>query len=288
MMIPFQRLEKMIPADQALANKALQASLEQLKNVASLKLNDLAATVLAIETNAGLGLITSLTQAVPDSVRTAINSTVATGSGPNGTLVLGDVLGCASGYNITAQMTNTVAVINTMTTTNLQNIYKVMANTANQNYGVYTGPITIPIGQPGYGTYADMDAAFSNLVILASSNISTLVSTYPTQTTQLNSNFVTIANTVASQQASIGGNTASGIDYANLQANLQSVIPSFVDSLHDYGLQVAAGEANDYLTAVANVSNQTGQAIVGCLREGRNLALLNNGGVGVNSDIPAT
>jgi len=288
MMVPFQRLEKMIPADQALANKALQASFEQIKNVVSLQLDELAATVTAIETNAGLGLIVGLQQAVPDSVRTAINSTVATGTGANGTLVLGDVLGCASGYNITAQMTNTVAVINTITTTNLQNIYEVMANTANQDYGVYNSTITIPIGEPGYGTYANIDVAFSNLVTLAASNISTLVSTYPTQTTQLNSNFRTIANTVASQQASINGNTASGIDYGNLQANLQSVIPSFVDSLHDYGLQIATGEANDYLTAVANVSNQTGQAIVGCLREGRNLELLNNSGVGVNSDIPAT
>ena len=87
---------------------------------------------------------------------------------------------------------------------------------------------------------------------------------------------------------SIGGSTASGIDYGNLQANLKSIVPSFVDSLHDYGLQIAIGEANDYLMAVANVSNQTGQAIVGCLREGRNLELLNNSGVGVNSEIPAT
>ena len=288
MMVPFQRLEKMIPADQALANKALQASFEQIKNVVSLQLTELAATVTAIETNAGLGLIVGLQQAVPDSVRTAINSTVATGTGANGTLVLGDVLGCASGYNITAQMTDTVTVINTMTTTNLQNIYEVMANTANENYGVYNLTITIPIGEPGYGVYANIDVAFSNLVTLAASNISTLVSTYPTQTTQLNSNFRTIANTVASQQASIGGSTASGIDYGNLQANLKSIVPSFVDSLHDYGLQIATGEANDYLMAVANVSNQTGQAIVGCLREGRNLELLNNSGVGVNSEIPAT
>ena len=287
-MVPFQRLEKMIPADQALANKALQASFEQIKNVVSLQLTELAATVTAIETNAGLGLIVGLQQAVPDSVRTAINSTVATGTGAKGTLVLGDVLGCASGYNITAQMTDTVTVINTMTTTNLQNIYEVMANTANENYGVYNLTITIPIGEPGYGVYANIDVAFSNLVTLAASNISTLFSTYPTQTTQLNSNFRTIANTVASQQASIGGSTASGIDYGNLQANLKSIVPSFVDSLHDYGLQIATGEANDYLMAVANVSNQTGQAIVGCLREGRNLELLNNSGVGVNSEIPAT
>ena len=287
-MIPYQRLATMIPPDQALANKGLQASFEQIKNVSLLQSPNLAATILGIETNNGLSAITSLTEAVPSSVRTAISSTVATGTGPNGTLTIGDVLGVASGYNITTEVTNTVALISSMSTTTLKNIYSVMANTANEQYGVYTGPINIPVGQPGYGTYADIDVAFSNLVTLASSNISTLVSTYPTQTAQLNINFANIANTVSSQQAAIGGNTASGINYNNLNANLKSIVPSFVDSLHTYALDVLPGGASEYLTSVANVSNQTGQAIVGCLREGRNLEKLNNGGVGVGSEIPAT
>ena len=287
-MIPYARLATMIPPDQALANKGLQASLEQIKNIAALQLPDLANTVIGLETNDGLSTITSLTEAVPASVRTTISSTVATGTGANGTLVLGDVIGTASGYNITAQLSNSTALISTMTTTTLQNIYEVMANVANEQYGVYTGPINIPIGEPGYGTYANIDVAFSNLVSLASSNISSLVATYPTQTTQLNSNFLTISNVVASQQTALSGTSGSGISTANLTANLKTVIPSFVDSLHDYGLQVAPGGANEYLVSVANISNQTGQAIVGCLREGRNLALLDNGGIGVNSNIPAT
>ena len=287
-MIPYARLATMIPPDQALANKGLQASLEQIKNIAALQLPDLANTVIGLETNDGLSTITSLTEAVPASVRTTISSTVATGTGANGTLVLGDVIGTASGYNITAQLSNSTALISTMTTTTLQNIYEVMANVANEQYGVYTGPINIPIGEPGYGTYANIDVAFSNLVSLASSNISSLVATYPTQTTQLNSNFLTISNVVASQQTALSGTSGSGISTANLTANLKTVIPSFVDSLHDYGLQIAPGGANEYLVSVANISNQTGQAIVGCLREGRNLALLDNGGIGVNSNIPAT
>lgn len=286
-MIPYQRLASIIPSDQALANKGLQASLEQIKNVVTLQLPDLADTVIGLETNNGLNLITSLTEAVPASVRTAINSTVATGTGANGTLMLGDVIGTASGYNITAQLANSTALISTMTTTTLQNIYKVMANVANEQYGVYTGPINIPIGQPGYGTYGNINLAFSNLVSLASSNISSLVATYPTQTTQLNSNFLTIANVVASQQAALSDSSATGISVSNLTPNLKPIVSSFVDSLHDYGLQVAPGGANEYLLAVANISTQSGQAIVGCLREGRNLAALNNGGVGVNSNIPA-
>lgn len=287
-MIPYARLATMIPPDQALANKGLQASLEQIKNVVTLQLPDLADTVIGLETNNGLNLITSLTEAVPASVRTAINSTVATGTGANGTLVLGDVIGTASGYNITAQLANSTALISTMTTTTLQNIYKVMANVANEQYGVYTGPINIPIGEPGYGTYGNINVAFSNLVSLASSNISSLVATYPTQTTQLNSNFLTIANVVASQQAALSDSSATGISVSNLTPNLKPIISSFVDSLHDYGLQVEPGGANEYLLAVANISNQTGQAVVGCLREGRNLNLLNNGGIGVDSTIPAT
>lgn len=287
-MIPYQRLATMIPPDWALANKALQASLEQIKNISTLLSPGLAATVTGIETNNGLNLITSLTEAVPAAVRTVINNTVATGSGPNGTLVFGDVIGTASGYNITTELSNSVALINSMTTTTLQNIYEVMANVANEQYGVYTGPINIPIGEPGYGVYADINLAFANLITLASSNISSLVSTYPTQTAQLNNNFLTISNVVSSQQTAIGGNTASGINANTLQSNLKLIINSFVDSLHTYALDVAPGGANEYLVSVANTSNQTGQAIMGCLREGRNLDLLNNGGVGVDSTIPAT
>jgi hypothetical protein len=275
----------MIPPDQALANKGLQASLEQIKNVAALSLPDLANTVVGIETNAGLPLITALTQAVPDSVRAVISSTVATGSGPNGTLVLGDVLGTASGYNITQPLSNTVAVIATMNTTALQNIYEVMANAANLQYG--NAPVIIPIGEPGANTYANLDLAFANLISLANSNIAALTSQYPTQTSQLNNNWITIANVVISQQNSIGSSGTSGIDYANLSANQKSVIPSFVDSLHDYGLQIQPGGPNEFLVAVANVSTQTGQALIGCLREGRNLEKLNTGGVGVDSQIPS-
>ena len=286
-MIPYQRLASIIPSDQALANKGLQASLEQVKNIASLLLPDFANTVIGIETNTGLNQITSLTQAVPDSVRTAITSTIATGSGPNGTLYLGDVLGCASGFNITGPLINVLANISNVSTTNLQSIYRVMSNTANLQYNSLGTTVIIPAGLPGANTYANIDLAMANLCNLANSNISSIVSSYPSQAANINAEWTKIANVVSSQNTALANGSPSGINYANLLPNLKAVVPSFVDSLHDWGTQVENGGPNQYLLSVANISTQSGQAIVGCLREGRNLAALNNGGVGVDSNIPA-
>jgi hypothetical protein len=266
----------------------LQAALEQVKNISLLSLPDFANTVLGIETNTGLNQITSLTEAVPDSVRTVIQSTVATGSGPNGTLYLGDVLGCASGFNITTPLNNVISTLANVNTTALQNIYQVMANTANLQYNALGNTVIIPGGLPGAGTYGNIDIAMANLCNLANSNISSIAASNSNAASSLNSDWAKIANVVSSQNTALANGSPSGINYANLQANLKSIIPTFVDSLHDWGVQIQPGGPNEYLTSVANVSTQTGQAIVGTLREGRNLEKLKNGGVGVDSEIPAT
>ena len=43
-----------------------------------------------------------------------------------------------------------------------------------------------------------------------------------------------------------------------------------------------------YINAIANTANQGGHAVVGALREGRNLASLGNGGLVADAQIPAT
>lgn len=284
-MIPYQRLSQIIPQDQALANKALATALGQLKNITALSLPELSRAAASAETQDGLPLITALTQAVPDSVRTTIASTVATGSGPGGTLVLGDILGTASGYNITVPLTTAMNLTATLNTANLKSIYQVMANTANLQYG--SSNVTIPVGLPGANTYANLDVAMANLCALANANVSALATQAPATVSALNTAWITVANVVASQTQALSAGSPSGINYANIQANLKSVVPGFVSSLHDWGTQVQPGGANEYLTSVANLATQTGQAIAGTLREGRTLAGLASQGLGVDSTIPA-
>lgn len=281
--LPYERLKAIIPEDQALANKALTASLQQIKNISNLNITALAATTSTIETNAGLSLVNALTEPVPAATRNYIANTVAGGTGANGTYLLGDILGCGSGYRITQQVGNTVTIIASINTTSLQAVYSTMANTANLQYG--NTPCVIPGGQPGAGTYANVDVAFVTLCNLANANISTIASTNAAKVSTLNSDWLAAGTTVQNQTLNL---PKVPISYANLTANLTTVVPSFVDSLHDYGTQVQTGGPNEYLLAVATTTNLTGQAIVGSLREGRNLAALADAGVGTNNNIPTT
>jgi len=283
-MITYDRLKVIIPADQALANKALQASFEQVKGISEIQsLQQFANTVAALETNQGLNLINSQTQAVPTDVQNYIANSVATGTGPNGTVTIGDVMGAASGYNITTQLANVISNAANINTTTLNTTYNRMVKALNGDYTVLS-VITIPAG-PGQGTYSNINDAILSLCSSANVTISGLVSTYPSQTANISNNWTILSNAVSNQVTNF---VASGIDYANLVPNSFPAIKSFVDNLHDWGVQTESGGPAEYLQAVATTTNQTGQAIVGAMREGRNIAALNNGGVGLNSEIPAT
>ena len=115
-MIAYDRLQQIIPADQALANKALSVSLAQITNVGSLTLPAVARAVGNIETTRDLPIISNLTTAVPPNVASYYN-TLAIGSGVNGTIQTTDVIGLASGWVATSAFGQTVAIFNTMNMT---------------------------------------------------------------------------------------------------------------------------------------------------------------------------
>lgn len=283
-MISYDRLKNIIPADQALANKALQASFEQVKGISEIgTLPQFANTVSTLETNVGLNLITSQTQAVPSSVRTYLASTVATGTGPDGLLTLGDVLGVASGYRITQQLINAQANIANVNIANLTVAYTRMVGVLNGTYG-NSSNIVIPSG-PGQGSYSNANAAIISLSASANSIISGLTSSYANNIANINANWITLTTTLKNQLINI---PKAKIDYANMLPNEFTAVKSFSDSLHSWGLQQEAGGPAEYLNAVANVNNQGGQAVVGALREGRNLRTLGNGGVGADAEIPSS
>ena len=282
-MISYDRLKTIIPADIALANKAMQASFEQVKNIAQTPMTQFANTVSALETNVGLNLINGLTEAVPSSVRSYITANIATGTGPDGTLTLGDVLGCASGYNITGPLINVRANVANINIATLTTAYTRMVNVLNGTYG-NANSIIIPSG-PGQGTYSNIDMAILSLCSSANSIISGLASSSSNAIANINANWLLVCNTVKSQVTNLN---KSQINYANLTPNQFPSVQAFADSLHDYGLQTEAGGPAEYINAIANTANQGGQAVVGALREGRNLAALSNGGIGADAQIPAT
>ena len=67
-MSTYDPLYKIIPPDQALANKALEATLQQIKGIFNSNLAALATAVQDLESNVNLPLINALTQPLPQAV----------------------------------------------------------------------------------------------------------------------------------------------------------------------------------------------------------------------------
>lgn len=287
--IPYQRLSRIVPSDQALAAKAIQVSLQQIKNVSSLTLPQLAEAFSNMETTRDLPDISALQQAVPSSVAAYYAADYATGSGPNGTLVLTDLLGAAVGIPYTSDLTNVTTTINSMTTagilSTLTTTYSRMTSTVNGVYNTGVGnTVVIPAG-PGSGTYSNRDAALSSLISNAASQISTIQSSYPTQSATLNSNFTDMAASLNSEQTNL---SLATIDIGNLPTTGRSPIMGFVQNLPNYGVNTEQNGPSQFLETVANLSTQGGQAIVACLREGRNAVFLNAVNIGLDTAIPST
>ena len=288
-MITYERLSKIIPADQALACKAMTVSLQQIKNIDTLSLPQLAAAFVGTVTTKDLDQINALTTAVPPDVAQFYTDYYATGTGTGNTLVLTDLLGAAVGVTYIDQLNNVVTTINSLNSlgalANLITIYTRMENTVNGVYGnAITGPVTIPAGY-GAGTYANADIAFSNALISnAVVEIGNIVTAYPTQTTSLNTEFNTMAQKIISENDNL---TLATINIAELTTDDRSPVMSFVESLPGYGVNKEENGPAWFLEQVADITTLGGQAIVGCLREGQNLAILNNVGIGVDTNIPS-
>jgi hypothetical protein len=291
-MITYERLSKIIPADQALACKAVSVSLLQIKNITSLSLPDLATAFVGTVTTKDLDQINALTTAVPANVAAYYTTTYATGTGVGNTLVLTDLLGAAVGVDYIDQLNNAVTTINSLASagklSNLTNIYLRMENTVNGVYGnAVNGPVTIPAGY-GAGTYANADEAIGNaLTPAAVIEIGNVVTINPTQTTALNIDFDNMAQKVISENNNLA---LAGIQTLNLQTTGDTMGPvmSFVESIPTYGLNKEQNGPVWFLEQVADLNTLGGQAIVGCLREGQNLAVLSAAGIGVDTAIPST
>jgi hypothetical protein len=301
-MIAYDRLSQIVPADQALASKAVATALQQIAGVTNMTLPVLANTVVNLLTTNNLPLISALTQAVPTSV-SAYLSNIA---GTNGNaVVICDVLGVAAGYQVTDNFLNTVSTFGNTDVSYLTTVYQTMNSVVGNVYGdPIAGPVIIPAGQPGAGTYyadtgnattaadtamtgigGDIPPAGPGLIPVAQIEIANIVANSPTQVVVLNSYFNSMAAQVTQEQ---NLQSVAQIDFGNLIANNNPTVYSLIYSLPSYGTQTELGGMAQFWEGVANIDTFTGQAVVATLREGVNLSRLNNAGVQTNAVVPDT
>jgi hypothetical protein len=284
-MITYDRLSQIVPSDQALACKALSVSLQQIAGISTMRLPDLANAVIPQQTTRDLPLISALTVAVPPDVADYFASTVAVGSGPNDSIVVCDIIGTAGGFVSAGAMANTISNLANVNVVSLSSTYSTMANVVDGTYGdPTTGPVVIPTG-PYANTYLDAEEAFANALIPgAQSQIGTVVSSYPSQTANLNTNW---NNMAAQLTREISLQAQAGINYANLVPDSTSTMYSFIFTLPSTGRDTQAGGICQLVESVADYTSFTGQAVIACLREGRNQVALQSVGITTNADIPA-
>jgi hypothetical protein len=297
--VEYQELILVIPPDQALANKAIARSLQQIKNIFNLTLPEFATSVVALETNTGLSAINALTQPVPSSIQTSFLSMLATGTGPNGTLTLFDFVGVVAGVPYTDEFNQATATLTQLQsggqldtlTDSVDGVYTIMINTLNGDYTTVIDPgppidltITIPGGLPGAGTYLSLDSAFTTgLIPAAQSLIGNIVTANPSSAAVLNSNFNDMAEQLTYETTNL---TKAGVDFTELTGNATTSLLSLGTSLHDIGLDEGDDGQNALFTAIADTTNIYGQAVIASLREGRNIAALNAVGINTDTQIP--
>jgi len=283
-MIPYDRLSQIVPADQALACKALSVSLPQIAGISTMTMPSLARAVAAQETTRDLPLISALTTAVPPAVAEYFANT-AVGTGPGNSVVVCDVLGTAAGYVSAGALANTISNLATINVANLTSTYTTMADVVDGVYGdPVMGPITIPTG-PYANTYTDAEDAFANALIPgAQSQISTAVATYPSATANLNVNWDHMASQLTLEK---NLQAKAGLNFATLQPNSTTSMYSFIFNIPNYGRDTQDGGVCQLVESVADYTTFTGQAVIASLREGRNQVALQSVGIATNSSVPA-
>lgn len=291
--IGYLRLSKLIPEDIALADRALAVSLQQITNIQKITLQQLARAYQNIETNRDLPAINSQFQPVSQDAIDYFKNGMAIGTGDNGTILLTDVIGSASGTVVVGAMGNVITAMGNLagSLSGLTEIYDVMLGVVSGDYPDPLNPpdgIEIPVGLPGAGIYADADAAILALVALARAEITSIQSGNLADTAALNEAYSAIGTQLALEY---NLQKLATIDVNQLSGNSQASIQTLIFALPAYGKDTDAGGVAEYLEDIADVDHPGGQAIVATLREGRNRTVLNesglNGSVNISSD-PAT
>lgn len=210
-----------------------------------------------LSTMAGLTDIQSQTNALPSNVA-AIYQGFAIGSGPNGTITIGDALGAAAGYGYTDQFVSV--------TSNIDKLYSAGALTSLIN------------------TYVDMlsamdDAELLLLIAQANSNIATIASSNSSTVSAINSSWSSMAVKLNKEYLL---QQQSAIVWADIPTNSRTSIMALTQSLPSIGLDTESGGSAWYFDQIADTTTQGGQAIVGTMRESRNNQQLNAAQLGID------
>ncbi len=243
---------------------------------------------MTLQTLKNLPLVADAKQPISDSVKNFYLNTFAGGTGPDGTFVMTDFLGTASGAN--DQFSTVTTILNKRTAdgtlADLAEIYTVMKNVIQGVYGdPVTGPVTIPGGLPAAGVYADGDLAVQALLPLATTEIGNVIVVMGSDTTTLNNAFTGMAQKAVNEK---NNQAKAKLDYSTLTPSDTMSALNLALALPSAGGDTAEGGAAALLEGVTDMASATGQALIGAMREGRNQKQLDEARINRYDVVPDT
>jgi len=246
--------------------------------------------------------ITALTEPVPSDVPAFYQAVIGTGTAVNGTFYVTDGVGTVAGVPHTENFTIINAAINTLETAGdlapITDIMAVMIDVVNETYltGFDDEELEIPFGLPGAGTYPNKASAMAQLQIEADAGVTILTAAHPTEVADANAAFQssidhilleldTLAKASVRFQTTYTTYDATPTD-GSPQPSQQTTL-SFAANLHSYGIQTDKGNIAEIMEKMVT-DTRGGEAIVGAMREGRNLKKLDKIGVSADNKIDDT
>jgi hypothetical protein len=261
-------LQDLIPADIAVAAGAFSVSMQQIKNITNVPIERFAQVASNLETTQGLNLVNGTNVPTDTTLAQTSLTSIALGSGASNTYTYSDFFGCMSGLPYPWELMQ--SLILSIQTSNLATIY---ANLYSATQGSSVG----------------LDAAVQAQIDLANAEIATIQNVSPIQAAQLNSLYSKTATQLnIEQRARYNGlstlpNPRTGTIYP-----YPTTTYSFVDTVPTYALSTQPNMVAQTLEAISDLTNVTGQSIVGMMRESRNQARLNLVGIPLDNNIPDT
>lgn len=300
-----QKLNGIVPEDLAVANTALGLSLGQIKSLSLSNVSDLSNTISTLESTKDLTLLEAQESPVPPGVSDYWVNTYVTDSatgvklatGNSNQMVLSDVIGFAAGYNSAAPLTQNATVLAQMATAGelndiigTQGVYDTINKFCAGDFGPttpgvsFTWEVVIPVGYVGEGTYGATTSAEAFELAWVNGIIPATITILNGFASNENAQIVVRNSTRISDQLAREYLNQTRLDNQDLGAVRASddVALNMAVNLPNYGLDTTEGGSAELLERIVDFSSLGGQAIVGAMREGRNIQRLGNANIGQN------
>lgn len=304
-------LRSVMPVDIAAANAALAISLGQITNISSVSVPEFAAQIKELETLKDVEDIEGKTELVDqetEDVWLDADIPIPLGTGPNNRLLLADLIGLASGYNIVAPLQQNLELFSELESSGALDsftasgspsdpnigLFEIMENVLDGTYTTTTegGDVTtiIPSGVKGEGTYTGsteqetiISAWFSGVypeLIAASQEI---VANNP----ELAESIMRNSSRWQAQLARETTNRSRLLEpnFYNLPHSRQDSL-QFAQQLPRWGSNTTIGGAAQILEGITDRSTKGGQSLIAAMREGRNVDRLESVGISTRAPRP--